>query len=100
MLLVGALAATLVGCSRQPTPSQAATDSCASRNPLACWTSVRVSIEPALLTINSAPRERKLAVARTARETTVGSQTAQQLPRADVENVGARSRRSSLVAVR
>jgi hypothetical protein len=45
--LVGALVATLVGCSHQPPPSRAVMDSCASRNPLACWMSVRVSIEPA-----------------------------------------------------
>ena len=45
-LLVGALVANLVGCSHQPPPAQTAADSCASRNPLACWMSVRMSIEP------------------------------------------------------
>jgi hypothetical protein len=47
ILLIGALVATSVGCSHQPSPWRATTDSCASRNPLACWMSVRVSIEPA-----------------------------------------------------
>ena len=50
ILLIGALVATSVGCSHQPSPWRATTDSCASRNPLACWMSVRVSIEPALPT--------------------------------------------------
>jgi hypothetical protein len=48
ILLIGALVATSVGCSHQPSPWRPTTDSCASRNPLACWMSVRVSIEPAL----------------------------------------------------
>ena len=34
-LLIGVLAATLVGCSRQPSP-QAAIDSCTSANGLSC----------------------------------------------------------------
>ena len=35
-LLIGALAATLVGCSRQPPPPQAATSSCTGANGLPC----------------------------------------------------------------
>jgi len=35
-LLIGALAATLVGCSRQPPPPQAAMDSCTDANGLPC----------------------------------------------------------------
>ena len=97
-LLVTALAATLVDCSHQRQPSQA-TDSCASRNPLACWTSVRVSIEPASLTTNSAV-ESKLAIAPKTREIAVRSRTAQQRQPADVENVGGTLRHSSLMAVR
>jgi hypothetical protein len=99
-LLVGALVANLVGCSHQPPPLQTARDSCASRNPLACWTSVRVLIEPTSPTTNSATLERKPAIARKARETTVGLGTAQQRPRADVENVGRKLRHSSLMAAR
>jgi hypothetical protein len=49
-LLVGALVANVVGCSHQPPPTQTAADSCASRNPLACWMSVRTTIEPTSLT--------------------------------------------------
>ena len=94
-LLVTALAATLVDCSHQRQLSQA-TDSCASRNPLACWTSVRVSIEPASLTTNSAV-ESKLAIARKTGEIAVRSRTAQQ---PDAENVGGTLRHSSLMAVR
>jgi hypothetical protein len=45
-LLVGALIVNLVGCSHQSPLAQTAADSCASRNPLACWMSVPVSIEP------------------------------------------------------
>jgi hypothetical protein len=69
-LLVGALVANLVGCSHQPPPSQTAAESCASRNPMACWMSVRVSTEPTSLTTNSATLESKPA-ARKARETAV-----------------------------
>ena len=98
-LLVGALASTLVGCSHQLPPSQAAADSCASRNPLACWMSVRVPIAPALLTINSTPRESELPVVRKARATAVGSRTAQQRPRTDVENVDGRLHHGSLVTL-
>ena len=53
MLLVGALIVNLVGCSHQSPLAQTAADSCASRNPLACWMSVPVSIEPTSLTTNS-----------------------------------------------
>jgi hypothetical protein len=53
ILLIGALVATSVGCSHQPSPWRPTTDSCASRNPLACWMSVRVSIEQALPTTQS-----------------------------------------------
>ena len=53
-LLVGALVANLVGCSHQPPPAQTVADSCASRNPLACWMSVRTTIEPTSLTTSSA----------------------------------------------
>ena len=98
-LLVGALASTLVGCSHQLPPSQAAADSCASRNPLACWMSVRVPIEPALLTINFTPRESELPIARKARATAVGSRTAQRHPRTDAENVSAGLHHSSRVAL-
>src|SRR4029077_6349978 len=84
-LLVTALAATLVDCSHQPQPSQA-TDSCASRNPLACLTSVRVSIEPASLTTNCAA-ESKLAIARKTRDIAVRSRTSQQRQSADAEDV-------------
>jgi hypothetical protein len=89
-LLVGALVANLVGCSHQPPPAQTAADYCASRNPLACWMSVRVST----LTTNSATLESKPAIARKARE------TAKQRPRADVKNVDGKSRHSSLMAAR
>jgi hypothetical protein len=95
-LLIIALAATLVDCSHQSQPSQA-TDSCASRNPLACWMSVRVSIERAPLTTNSAV-ESKLAITRKTREIAVLSRTAQKHQPADAENVGKKSRHSSLMA--
>jgi hypothetical protein len=75
-LLIIALAAALVDCSHQRQPSQA-TDSCASRNPLACWMSVRVSIEPAPLTTNSTA-ESKLAVTRKTGEIAVQSRTVQR----------------------
>ena len=60
-LLVGALVANLAGCSHQPSPIQAAEDttqdtshdSCASRNPLACWMSIRVPLEPTSLKTSS-----------------------------------------------
>jgi hypothetical protein len=99
-LLVGALVANLVGCSHQPPPAQTAADSCASRNPLACWMSVRVSIEPTSLTTNSATLKSKPAIARKARETAVWLGTAKQRPRADVKNVDGKSRHSSLMAAR
>jgi hypothetical protein len=95
-LLITALAATLVDCSHQRQPSQA-TDSCASSNPLACWMSVRVSIEPAPLTTNSAI-ESKLAITRKTREIAVPSRTAQQHQPADAEDVGRKLRHSSLMA--
>ena len=99
-LLIGALVANLVGCSHQPPPSQTARDSCASRSLLACWMSVRVSIEPTSITTNSATLESKPAIARKTRETTAGSGTAQQRPRADVENVGGKLLHTSLMAAR
>jgi hypothetical protein len=99
-LLVGALVANLLGCSHQPPPSQTATDSCASRNPLACWMSVRVSIESASLTTNSSTLESRPAIARKARETAVRLGTAQRRPRADGENVGGKLHHSSLMAAR
>jgi hypothetical protein len=77
-LLVGALVANLVGCNHQPPPAETAADYCASRNPLACWMSVRVST----LTTNSATLESKPAIARKARETAVWLGTAKQRPRA------------------
>ena len=65
-LLVGALVANLAGCSHQPSPIQAAEDttqdtshdSCASRNPLACWMSIRVPLEPTSLTTSSKSNSR------------------------------------------
>ena len=65
-LLVGALVANLAGCSHQPSPIQAAEDttqdtshdSCASRNPLACWMSIRVPLEPTSLTTSSKTRSK------------------------------------------
>ena len=99
-LLVGALVANLVGCSHQPPPSQTAAESCGSRNPLACWMSVRVSIEPTSLTANSATLESKPAIQRKARETAVWVGIAKQRPGADVKNVGRKSRHSSLMAAR
>ena len=53
-LLVGALVANLVGCSHQPPPAPTAADFCASRNPLACWMSVRLSIGPSTAQHNDA----------------------------------------------
>jgi hypothetical protein len=99
-LLVGALVANLVGCSHPSPPAQTAADSCASRNTLACWMSVRLSIEPALLTTNSATLESKSAIARKARETAVSLGTAKQRPRADGKSVDGKSRHSSIMAVR
>jgi hypothetical protein len=95
-LLVGALVANLVGCSHQPPPAQTTADSCASRNPLACWMSVPMLIEPTSLTTNSATLESKPAIARKA----VWLGTAKQRPRADVKNVDGKSRHSSLMAAR
>jgi hypothetical protein len=95
-LLVGALIANLVGCSHQPPPTQTAADSCASKNPLACLMSVRVPIRPTSLTTNSATPASKPAIARKAREAAVRAGTAH--PRADVKNVGGKSRNSSLMA--
>lgn len=95
-LLIIALAAALVDCSHQRQPSQA-TDSCASRNPLACWMSVRVSIEPAPLTTNSTA-ESKLAVTRKTGEIAVQSRTVQRHQPADAENVGRKLCHSSLMA--
>ena len=97
-LLVGALVATLVGCSRQPPPAQTAADSCASRNLLACWMSVRVSIEPTSLT--TARLKSKPAIAQKTAETAVRLGTPKPRPRADVKNVGGESRHSSLEAAR
>src|SRR5258705_5295100 len=88
-LLVGALVANLGGCSHQPPPAQTAADSCASRNPLACWMSVPVSIEPTSLTTNSATLESKPAIARKARETAVWLGTAKQRPRAAQDRTAA-----------
>ncbi len=99
-LLVGALVANLVGCSHQPPPAQTAADSCASRNPLACWMSVRTTIEPTSLTTSSATLRKQAGIARKARETAVWLGTAKQRPRADVKNVDGKSRHSSLMAAR
>jgi hypothetical protein len=99
-LLAGALAANLAGCSHQPPPVQTAADSCASRNPLACFLSVRVSTEPMSPTTNPATPESKPAIARKARETVVSLGTTKHHPRADVKNVGEKSRDSSLMAAR
>jgi hypothetical protein len=99
-LLVGALVTNLAGCSHQPPPAQTAADSCASRNPLACWLSVRVSIMPTSLTTYSPILESKPIIARKARETAVWLGTAKQRPRADVKSVGGTSRHSSLMAAR
>ena len=95
-LLVGALVANLVGCSHQPPKMQTAADACASKNPLACLMSVRVPIGPTTLTTNSATPESKPAMARKARETAVWSGTAR--PRADLKNLGGKSRNSTLMA--
>lgn len=57
-LLIGALVATLVGCSHEP-PPQAAIPSCAGPNPLACLTAVRVPIESVSFGSNSATMEGK-----------------------------------------
>ncbi len=98
-LLVGALIANLVGCSHQPPPAQtAAADSCASRNPLACLMSVRVSLAPTSLTTNSATPESRPAIARTARETAALSRPAKQRLQADRENVSGTPRHGSIMA--
>jgi hypothetical protein len=99
-LLAGALAANLAGCSHQPPPVQTAADSCASRNPLACFLSVRVSTEPMSPTTNPATPESKPAIARKAREAAVTSGITKHHPRADVKNVGEKSRDGSLMAAR
>jgi len=91
-LLLGALVANLVGCSHQPPPAQTAADACASRNRLACWTSVRVSIEPMSHTTNSATLESKPAIARKTREAALWSRTANQRQPEDVEHLGGKSR--------
>jgi hypothetical protein len=99
-LLVGALVANLVGCSHQVAPVQTAADSCASANRLACFLSVRVSIEPTSRTTNSATLGSKPVVARKARETAVSLGTAKRASRADAENVGGKSPHDSLMATR
>lgn len=71
-LMVGALVASLVGCGHQPPTAQTTADSCASTNPLACFMSVRVSIEPRSRTTNSATLERKPGIVRKAREAAPG----------------------------
>ena len=86
-LLVTALAATLVDCAI--TAASEATDSCASRNPLACWTSVACRLSRRHLTTNSAV-ESKLAIAPKTREIAVRSRTAQQRQPADVEQLAGR----------
>ena len=70
-LLLGALVASLAGCSHQPPPVQTAADSCASQNRLACFMSVRVSLGPAPRTSTLAARESKPAIPRKAREAAV-----------------------------
>jgi hypothetical protein len=98
-LLVGALLVNLVGCSHQSPPAQTAADSCASTNRLACWLSVRVSIEPtSRTTTNSARLESKAMVARKARETSVSSKTAKHGTRTDAENIGGKSEHDSIMA--
>jgi hypothetical protein len=97
-LLVGALVANLAGCSHQAPPAQTAADSCASRNQLACWLSVRVSLEPTSRPINSTTLQSKPAIARTSRETVLSSGAANHDLRAAVKNVGQPSRRDSRVA--
>jgi hypothetical protein len=77
-LLVGALVANLAGCSHQPLPVQTATDSCASRNRLACFMSVRVSLRPTSRTTASAKLESKPAIPRDAQEAAVSLSTAKQ----------------------
>jgi hypothetical protein len=99
-LLVGALVANLVGCSHQVPPVQTAADSCASTNRLACWLSVRVSIEPTSRTTNSATLESKSVVARRVRESAVSLGAAKHGPRADAENDGGKSGRDSFMAAR
>jgi hypothetical protein len=99
-LLAGALVANLAGCSHQPPPVQTAADSCASRNRLACFLSVRVSLRPTSLTTTSAKLESKQAIARKARETALSLGTPKQGTRADVKDADGKSRHSSLVAAR
>ncbi len=71
-LLLGALVATLAGCSHQPPPLQTAADSCASINRLACFMSVRVSLAPTSVRSNSVKAERP-AIPRKAREAALSS---------------------------
>jgi len=61
-LLIGALAAALLGCSRQQ-PSQAAADSCPGKNPLACFMAVRLPLESTSLRMDSAQADAKPDVA-------------------------------------
>jgi len=101
-LMLGALIANLTGCSHQLPLPETAADSCVGRNPLACWLSVRVSIEPTSLTTNSATPESKPAIARKAPETAVQLGAAKPRRRADEKNVGEKSRvgaRQRVVAI-
>lgn len=61
-LVICTLAATLVGCSRQP-PRQVAIPACTSPNPLACFMAVQLPIETVSFRSNSATTEGKSTIA-------------------------------------
>lgn len=95
-LLVGALVANLAGCSHQPPPVQTAADSCASRNRLACFMSVSVSLERTPHMTASAKLQSKPATPRKAQEAAVSLSTGQQRRGQDVRSVGGKPREVSL----
>jgi len=77
-LLLGALVASVAGCSHQPPPLHTAADSCASTNELACFMAVGVSLRPTSRAATSAKLESKPANPRKAREAAVSLSTAKQ----------------------
>jgi hypothetical protein len=97
-LLVGALAANLVGCSHQLPPAQTAADSCASRNPLACFMSVQVSLRSTSRTTTAATLQSKPVIARQARAAAASLGTATKGRRREAKNLAGEPRHSSLMA--
>ena len=96
-LLLGALVASLAGCSHQLPPVQMAANSCASTNHLACFMAVGVSLRPTSRA--STKLESKPAIAHKTHPAAVSLSTAKR-GSADAAIVDAKARDRRLAAAR